>query len=182
MGKLLTSLLKGWGKGSWGMEMPTQLNKLGINQKIVSTNQENKPKSLGRGTHLDADTTKPSSCWKIPSCCSLLFRQVFAQVWFTIALWSSLGFDLLRTKDSSLSLRVTKHLCDLYADVLKAHRMANSGRHKIQNTYFYTLLLSRLFAFPVARSLECAYSPHQSSTFNPLLQMSCHLHYSNFCG
>lgn len=132
---------------------------------------------------MDADTTKPSSCWKISSCCSQQSAKGLRKC--GLSLCCDLHFDLLRTRAGSWSLTL-RAPPSYQTMMLSIHRCSrgtqntNGGRHKI--LFFSTLLLSGLFAFPAARSLECVYNPHQSSTFNPLLPMSCHLQYSNFCG
>lgn len=86
---------------------------------------------------------------------------VCAGALFTTMLWFPLCFfDLLCTKigSSSTSDRVPLSLpntCGIYIQSTKGSRQIIC--------VFSTLLLPQIYEFPAARSLECIYSPHQSS-------------------
>lgn len=135
---------------------------------------------------MDADTTKPSAHWKIPSCCSQQSAKGLHKRGLPLCcdLHWALIFSGPRQGAQACPLgclQVTKHLCDLYTDVLKAHKTANSQRHK---THVFILCYSPDFLCSQLQGHFSVFTlfTQQSSTLNPLLSMSCHLHYSNFCG
>lgn len=122
-----------------------------------------------------------------PICCSQQSAKGLHKcVFFTIVLWSPLGFDLLRTKtgSSSLSLRVP---LSYQTPLLSVNRYSqgtqnsNSWRRKIRISphcyspdFCLSQLQGHLSMFTIPTSLPLLTHCSQWAV--------CHLHYSNFCG